>query len=243
MRRFRWLAFAGVALTLLVIAFATSVYFRIEPLPSVKQMQDALLDAERRHHAERLRDIPSLDNLPAIEPMKIEQALILEEIGGLFPGLREGSKSWHPRDTISQLAPEMDFRVEYVEEKDVRSCQEFNTYSKDGTPLCLYSWSRTEVPIIVEVEQFPNEAWPLYFAKWSPSPNILQHGDPSLDITRVMKFKNRIVMDRQYRSADETGKLWFFWPSGKNLISITYRTKMIDDEFLRRYLQKYPSSL
>ena len=114
----------------------------------------------------------------------------------------------------------MDFRVEYVAEKD------------DDSPK-----------VTVQVVQFPNDAWPLYFAKWSPNPSFLREEDPALVLTRVKKFKNQVVMDRQFRSSDETGKLWFFWPSGNNLVNIIYELKTVDEEFLRRYLEKYPSSL
>jgi hypothetical protein len=251
MRRFRWLAFAGIVLTLVVIIFAASVHFRIEPLPSAKQMRDALLDAERRHHAERLRDIPSLKNLPAIEPMTIEQALILEQIGGLFPGKREAGDALKPGphpDLVSDFLPRMDFRAEYVTEEEARGCHKFDLYKlydKNQPPVwvCNKSYDANGIPVTVEVQRFPNEAWPLYYAKWSPNPNILREENPDLDITRVRKFKNRVVMDRQFRPADETGQLWFFWPSGRNLIWIIYRSKVIDEEFLRRYLVKYPSSL
>src|SRR6202030_2690890 len=175
-------------------------------------------EAERYRHTEGLCDIPSLKNLPAIEPMKIEQALIMEQIGGLAPGKPEGSKPWRSPDEAFQFVPQMDFRVEYVAEKD------------DDRPA-----------VIVQVEQFPNDASPLYFAKWSPNPGFLREENPDLVLTSVRKFKNRVVMDRQFRFPDETGKLWFFWPSGNNLVNITYGSKAIDEEFLRRYLEKYPS--
>ena len=216
MRRSIWLGLGAVALTSVVIVFAASVYFHIEPLPSAEQTREA----ERYRHTERLCDIPSLKNLPAIEPMKIEQALIMEQIGGLAPGKPEGSKPWRSPDEAFQFVPQMDFRVEYVAEKD------------DDRPA-----------VIVQVEQFPNDAWPLYFAKWSPNPGFLREENPDLVLTSVRKFKNRVVMDRQFRFPDETGKLWFFWPSGNNLVNITYGSKAIDEEFLRRYLEKYPSSL
>jgi hypothetical protein len=151
--------------------------------------------------------------------MKIEQALILEQIGGLVPGKPEGSKPWRPPDEASQFVPEMDFRVEYVAEKN-------------DTPA-----------VIVQVQQFPTDTWPLYLAKWSPNPGFLREENPDLVLTRVRKFQNRVVMDRQFRFPDETGKLWFFWPSGNNLVNITYASKTVEEEFLRRYLEKYPSSL
>jgi hypothetical protein len=152
--------------------------------------------------------------------MKIEQALILEQIGGLVPAKPEGSKPWHPPDKASHFVPEMDFRVEYFAEK-----------------------ASDPPTVIVEVHQFPNDAWPLYFAKWSPNPDFLQEENPDLVLTRVRKFENRVVMDRQFRSSDETGNLWFFWPSGRNLVSVTYTSKAIDERLLRHYLEKYPSSL
>jgi hypothetical protein len=222
MRRSIWLGFVGiVALTSLVIVFAASVYLRIKPLPSAELIRNA----ERRRHAERLRDIPSLENLPAIEPMKIERALILEQIGKLVPGKPEGSKPWRPPDKASQFAPEMDFRVEYVAENNDKPA------------------GSKEILVIVEVQQFPNEAWPLYFAKWSPNPSLLQEDNPRFVLTRVEKFNNRIVMNREFRFPDEAGKLWFFWPSRTSLVSVTCSSKVMDEEFLRRYLEKYPSSL
>jgi hypothetical protein len=213
------LGLGAVALTSGVIVFG-AVCLRIEPLPSADQIREEARRRQAEHHAERLRDVPSLQNLPAIEPMKIEQALILEQIGGLIPTKPEGSKPWHPPDKASQFVPEMDFRVEYVDQK-----------------------TSDPPTFIVEVHQYPNDAWPLYFAKWSPNPDILQEENPEPVLTRVKKFENRVVMDRQYRSPDETGKLWLFWPSRRNLVSITYTSKAIDERLLRYYLEKYPSSL
>jgi hypothetical protein len=218
MRRPIWLWFTGAGVLVLIgILFAASYYLRIEPLPTAAQIQDAA----RRRHAERLHDIPSVKNLPAIEPMKIEQVLILEQIDGLVPGKHEQSKPWFPPSVdASSCPPEVDFRVEYLADRD------------GNTPA-----------VVVEVHQYPNEAWPLYFVKWSPIPGILQDENPRLVLTRVEKFRNQVVMDRQFRSPDETGILWFFWPSGRNLVSITYRSRVIDEQFLRRYLEKFPSSL
>ena len=215
MRLFIWLGLGALALTSVVIVFGASVYLHMEPLPSADQAREA----ERPRHAERFRDVPSLKNLPAIEPMKIEQALILEQIGGLVPGKPQGSKPWRPLDKASEFVPQMSFRVAYGAKKDI------------------------DPPVVIEVQQFPNDAWPLYFAKWSPNPDFLREENPDLVLTRARKFKNLVVMDRQFRFPDESGKLWFFWPSGKNLVSITYTSKAIDEEFLRRYLEQYPSSL
>ena len=37
--------------------------------------------------------------------------------------------------------------------------------------------------------------------------------------------------------------LYFWWPSGNFVVLISYETADVNDEFLRRYLDKHPSSL
>jgi len=242
---FRLGMLGAAMLAAVVIVIAACRYFRIEPLPDREQLRKQLVEAEQHHEAQRLRDVPSLEHLPEIEPMTIEQALILGEVGGLFPGTREANvlKPWNYTKSAADLPSEMDFRVDYVSEKDAQSCRGFITYAKDEPPEPLCEGYPDEIPVTVEVRQFPNEAWALYMAKWSPMPNVLKDDDPDLDIARVTKFKNRIVLDRQWRSPDETGVLLYFWASGQNLVCITYSSKGINEEFLRRYLVKYPSSL
>ena len=186
MRQRIWLwSLSSTLLLIGTLLAAPLFYFRIKPLPTSAEIHNAA----RQGHAERLRDLPSLKDLPEMEPVRIEQALILEPINGLPPGKPERAKRWHPKDDPSTYPPETDFRVEYL--------------SKDSQAV-----------VIVQVDQFPNDSWPQYFAKWSPSPGLLKDENPSLVLTRMTKFKNQIVMDRQFRFPDESGHLWFFWPSG-----------------------------
>lgn len=197
------------------------VHYQIQPLPSREEIAKAEQDAARHLNAELSRDLPSLKDLPTMKPMKLDQALILERIGELVPGSGpRAEKAWHPPNNMcsSQFPPEMDFRVEYAHEK--------------GDP-------RT---VVVEVQQFPSEAWPLYFAKWSPMPHVLSI-ERDLVLKRVSKFNHQVVVDTQFRFPDESGKLWYFWPSGKTLVSVTYGSRVVEEELLRRYLEKYPSSL
>jgi hypothetical protein len=158
--------------------------------------------------------------------MEIDHALIVEPIGGLVPGRPEAGgwgnagNAWHPPMTDALYPPHWSYQVAYLA-------------GRDNDPP----------PVTVEVRQFPDEAWAQFFAKWSPNPELLRRGDPNLDMTPVQKFGNRIVMDRQHRSPDESGMLWFFWPSVKDFVVVYYRSKTIEEEVLRRYLEKYPSSL
>jgi hypothetical protein len=215
MRRLIWASLAGGVTLLVLAAFLGFVRFRVNPLPSGEQIREL----EQLRHAERLRDIPSLNNLPAIEPMKMEEALVLAQIGRLVPTDPKQFNPWRSPNQASKFAPEVDFRVEYIAK---------NNDSHRGSE---------ETPISVTVQQFPNEAWPLYFAKWSPNPGFVPEGNPNLVLTLVRKFNSKVVMDRQF-----PGKLWFFWPSGKNLVSVIYSSKA-NEEVLRCYLQKYRSSL
>lgn len=237
MRRSVWLGIIGLGLFVAIAILAVAYYLRIEPLPTAAQMQEA---AERRW-AECLREAPSVKNLPPIQPMRVEQALVLEQINGLVPGSR-GKSDWRPPNDPGP--PEVNFRVEYLAYQ--AGDRPRVTVHSDQSPdtVGVLPRDHDDLPfVVVDVWQYPNEAWPLYYATWSPVPDILQHGDPELDITRVKKFGNKVVMNRQYRSPDETGHLWFYWPSGKNLVSITYLSKVIDEEVLRRYLERFPSSL
>ena len=79
-----------------------------------------------RENKTSISDKPSLKNLPAIEPMKMEHALILEEIGGLSAKDPKASKPWfppYPPDLASHRPQEMDFTVEYGAKRDDLSSQ------------------------------------------------------------------------------------------------------------------------
>jgi hypothetical protein len=170
-------------------------------------------------------DKPSVGSLPAIEPMTIEQALILQDVGGLSATTPKVEKRWYPPAVAVSWPPALDFAVDYVGHSsgDART-------------------SQLEMTVTVWVSQLPDEAWPLYFAKYSPVPDILPQ-NRSLVLSLVKKFGNEVVVDRQFRDPKETGKLMFFWPSKKNFVTIIYYSTAVNEEFLRRYLQKYPSSL
>jgi uncharacterized membrane protein len=164
---------------------------------------------------------PSLESLPSIEPMTKEQALILEEMAGLSPMNAKVSKRWYGPGIARYWPPDTEFDVDYV---------------------ALRKPTNLHETVTVWVNQFPNDAWALYFAKHSPMPDLVPtRRDLVLSLTR--KFGNDIVVDRQFRFQDETGKLIFFWPSGQNFVTIAYYSPTVSEEFLRRYLKKYPSSL
>jgi hypothetical protein len=133
-----------------------------------------------RENKTSVSDKPPLDNLPTIEPMKIEHALILDEISGLSARDPTASKPWYPPYLASHWPQEMDFTVGYGAEKDDLARRP------------------SDMPVSVWVHQLPNEDWALYFAKHSPMPDLVPK-NRSLVLSLVKKFGNRVVMDRQFR--------------------------------------------
>jgi hypothetical protein len=86
---------------------------------------------------------------------------------------------------------------------------------------------------LVEVVHVPNEAWAQYLAK-NPRLNVVVVSPKSL--TRVQRFGQTVVQDTY-------SNLCFHWPSSSFIVSVCFDTPQIHDAFLKRYLEKYPSSL
>jgi hypothetical protein len=182
-----------------------------------------------------LAEAPPVENLPEIQPLPLQEALILEDVGGLrdtyphqmtVPGEPHPGKNWMPTPT------KVDYSVAYAPPQMADRSQAFPP------------------PVTVTIEQFPNQAWADYSAKYPPGYSWLS-GDPRTTITSVIKFGNKILMDRTLRFPDETGQLKFYWPSGNIFVTVIYdggnrivrNPSSIDEEFLRRYLERYRSTL
>jgi len=170
-----------------------------------------------------LAEAPADKNLPPLPPTAPEQALVLEDVGGLFaekPFMSNSDGRPGSAGKFAAIPPARSYSVSYVPLKDAP----FGTY---------------QPRITAGVEQYPNADWAHYKAKYTATFNPAV-GDPKYLVT-VTKFQSRIVMDTSMR--DSIGHLFFVWPSGNVVVTIRYETKDIKEEFLRRYLEKYPSSL
>ncbi|MGP0072259.1 MAG: hypothetical protein ACLPWF_10025 [Bryobacteraceae bacterium] len=109
---------------------------------------------------------------------------------------------------------------------------------------CTIQYSRTNLEpfgyggLSVSIEQFPNQAWARYQAKYPSASSGILNSFPI-----VSKFGNRIYSNASMWSG-QGGALFFDWPSGANTITISCQTTAsANEEFVRRYLEKYPSSL
>ena len=167
-----------------------------------------------------LAEAPPADKLPPVIPVAPERALIVREIGGQYP--------WLPMATESALydlphAPHaMSYSIGYTTVKDPRPSESIQR------------------AVVVGVSQLPNAEWAYYRSKY-PATNVAI--DSPQTLIRVIRFGQVVVQDAHMRYPDGGGTLCFHWPSGNFAVSVCYETKKVDEEFLREYLAKYPSSL
>jgi hypothetical protein len=85
----------------------------------------------------------------------------------------------------------------------------------------------------VTVTDYPNFEWAKYQVRNTPMPNELIQ-DPDHDL-KVIRFGSVIYQEGPY----------FFWSSGNRLIFLSLQgdSSKAEDEFLKAYLEKYPSSI
>ena len=182
---------------------------------AVKHRQDAV--------GKMIAEAPSVEKLPSIEAVPVEKALLVEQIGGLFataPSVfRMGGRPFL-QNGAPAMPPTVKYSVGYAPVRDM---------------LLL------AVTVDVFVQQFPNAEWALYKTKY-PVDYGSSLNDPQYR-SIITKFGNRIVMNTAGRYPDGNRKLDFLWPNGNVVVTVRYETRNVDEEILKRYLSKYPSSL
>jgi MFS family permease len=166
-----------------------------------------------------LSDAPSAQNLPALQPMKIEQALILEPMGGLFPHSPTKQYNFGSNGLVGPPSS-VTFTV---------------WYSMVTDP----PYDANSFQISATLQQFPDAAWAAYSAKYPPC-NLFVFGSHH---DSVSKFGSQVYEDRYI-----AGSLIYLWPSGNNLVSLRFgnlgpQGKSREPEIFKRYLEKYPSSM
>jgi hypothetical protein len=188
-------------------------------LLAARMIQSGRAEAQRTAAYKRaVAEAPPIVNLAAVKAVPPEQALIVREIGGLFP--------WRPNSIshgqLSPMAPaDALYSVGYTATKDPP----------------LESFRRI---VAVEVTQLPDPEWANYRIKY-PRLDIFL-ADDSVHLTKVTKFGQTIVQDTRMRYPNGEGTLCFRWPSSMFAISVCYETPQVNEEFIRQYLAKYPSS-
>jgi hypothetical protein len=186
-----------------------------------EQRRSRVLAQQENGRKQMVAETPSIGDLPPISAMSPEQALIEEDIGGLL--VKE------PRLQRIPAGP---------------AWKDFPPRPPSVTLALVYAPSALDQQfgfgaVVVTVEQFPNSAWARYKAKY---PNA-SSGAVADHFTVTTKFENRIYMDSSMWREHPARAMIFHWPSGAVVVTIRNEGKSINEEFLKRYLEKYPSSM
>lgn len=171
-----------------------------------------------RAYAKHIAETPSLENLPQIEPAPADETLILTPFGEYLPE-RASAGTGH---FVPMSGPQ----------PQIYSVR----YSLVGAPE---GGPNVSPHVDVHVQVWPNADW----AKWELAENWFS---PSLDsgMEESIKFGNRIV---GVRMNNRTRQTWgsggrFGWYSNNHIIVI--EAYSVDpNDFLKKYLEKYPSTL
>jgi hypothetical protein len=174
-----------------------------------------VLAAEQRAIAEA----PPVVDAPTFKFLPPEQALIVREIAGFYPWLPDArifAQVSHVMPTV------MRYSVGY-------------TTTKDPPPP-----EPVQRVVAVEVTEFPNTEWAQYHVKY---PQLSYGLGSAQSLTKVKKFGQVVVRDASHRNRNGGGSLCFLWPHETFVVSVCYEMQEVNDEFIREYLEKYPSSL
>jgi hypothetical protein len=183
--------------------------------------------ARREGAAAKMRGSrPSAVDVPMVQPMTEEEALILKVIGDYQPG--------HAMKRVELVSHEKGF--------ERPGSLYFSTlYTKTGEPVPQWPLAPRQY-ISVVVQQYPNSAWAQYFAEYPP--NRYNSFDNPKQHAIFAQFNNRVRSNQLERSPGQTWyPLYYTWPSGNCVITVEYYTPEENLEIVRAYLEKYPSSI
>lgn len=165
-----------------------------------------------------LAETPPVAGLPPIQKLEVDQALILGDIGKFRPD----------RTATVEACP-------VPEPPCVISCVIYKvvyTLSNQPVPLPTYP-----PRISVRLTQYSNAAWAQHLGRGYTSP---------LDNPESVAVTNATRTDHIMRTTWVNGtgtQVSYIWPSGSIVVRVDGNIASLTDDFLRRYLAKYPSSL
>jgi len=204
-----------------VVAAAALLILTYGIVIEARNIQQYVEDAPFRHQREAQRQLdaerPSLDHLPAVVAPPVGRVLLLKDISGHPPGPPYGPHV----DKRSGTAEVATYMV---------------SYNQSVSPF------EEGLSAQVEVDIYPTPAWAAYSTKrlariWRNTPAF----DPKT-VTTISIFGNRVIRDAWRRSLGRGEPLDLFWASGSRVVSVTFWASE-DDEFLKEYLMRYPSTL
>jgi len=198
-----------------VVIAGLLAYLTVHVTRTVRQEKAASQRMDAYHKAEA--EAPSQTNLPPVPPLGINDTLVMEDLGGL----QVEKPMVGPLEAFGRDPKTYTYSVAYVPNRNAP----FRTYQ----PM-----------VRAFVDQYPNVEWAQYRTKYPKMFN------PALDersvLSTVTKFGLRIVMNTMMRGPDGSGALYYLWPSRNLVVLISYEMPSVDEVFIKRYLEKHPSS-
>ena len=171
------------------------------------------------HQIQALR--PSNKDLPVLQPTPIAEALILQEIDGFRPTDPITGVEMQSNEKDAQLPGDYEFAVTYKS-------------SREPPPPASTEW------VAVTVRQYPTPQWAQYLGDYPP--RVYNPFDDPKHHALITKFRNKVRTNFFERYPPGAVSLYYTWPSAKCVVTITYNLNEYDD-FLRLYMEKYPSSI
>lgn len=201
------------AITFLILVFATLAMFVMREVLGYRMAHRML--AERQAAQRRfVAARPSGENLPAIVKLPVEQVLVLKPILGHPCGNILGAGDESPSLHL------VSYGINYKRSE----------YASD-----------VEAPFATAtVRLYPNSDWAIYATKEGITSGV-EAPIPQV-VTTVIKFGSKVIMNTTMRYPNGVGDLYFYWASGSRFVLLRFHADQ-EDEFLKEYLARYPSTL
>lgn len=167
----------------------------------------------KREIAQSVTNAPSRENLPPVQQIPLDELLIMHEVAG-----------WTPYASAAKMLP-----AESVLPSSEKRVPRPQRYSCGAS----YTGGDNGFGLRVKVTTYPTADWAKYDLRNEPMTNeIIEHPDW---IKRLTKFGNNLYQEGPY----------FYWSSGNKLVFLDCQGiyQSVIDEFLKAYLEKYPSSV
>jgi hypothetical protein len=210
--------------------------FRIEQMDEMRAKRQ---ENQRQTLKKSYDEAPSVANLPPLQRREVSRVLLLQDLAGL-----------HADNPIVSEIPSVPSHGEFAPHPPAISYyvayRQKNLRISSDPPIVVIGAAPqfSSLPSITAgVNQYPNSEWALYRTKYSFNPAM----DDRRSLVSVVKFGKRIIKDGRLCSPGGGGELKYFWPSGDVVVTISYETRDVKEEFIEgfieRYLERYPSSI